>query len=119
MIVSLIGMKFLSMKVPQQLLIHQQPIVQLQPEDGMTLMTIDISQVHPEVQMITLFVFEAHNSGAWRWSSLRKRIFANTLNVPEQLIAVGGDSNSSKAQVIHQNGCQVIVIIIATILIAG
>ena len=41
-------------------------------------------------------LFEAHNSGAWRWSSLRKRIFANTLNVPEQLIAVGGDSNSSK-----------------------
>jgi len=39
---------------------------------------------------------EAHSSGSWRWSSLRKRIFANTLNVPEQLIAVGGDSNSSK-----------------------
>ena len=41
-------------------------------------------------------LFEAHNSGAWRWSSLRKRIFANTLNLPEQLIAVGGASNSAK-----------------------
>ena len=39
---------------------------------------------------------ESHRSGAWAWSRERKTIYANTLNVPEQLIAVGGSSNSAK-----------------------
>ena len=39
---------------------------------------------------------ESHRSGAWAWSRERKTIFANTLNVSEQLIAVGGSSNSAK-----------------------
>jgi hypothetical protein len=39
---------------------------------------------------------ESHRSGAWAWSLERKTIYANTLNVPEQLIAVGGSSNGSK-----------------------
>jgi hypothetical protein len=39
---------------------------------------------------------ESHRSGAWAWSRERKTIYANTLNVPEQLIAVGGSSNGAK-----------------------
>ena len=42
-------------------------------------------------------LYEAHKSGAWYFPKSKKRSFANTLDVPEQLIAVGASSNTSKS----------------------
>ena len=42
-------------------------------------------------------LYDAHKSGAWYFPKSKKRRFANTLDVPEQLIAVGASSNASKS----------------------
>ena len=42
-------------------------------------------------------LYDAHKSGAWYFPKLKKRRFANTLDVPEQLMAVGASSNASKS----------------------
>ena len=55
-----------------QLHTHQQPIAQLQLEDGMTFMIIDFSQAHPKYKQITLFHYLKPIFGAWRWSSRKK-----------------------------------------------
>ncbi|MXY75442.1 MAG: DUF1524 domain-containing protein [Acidimicrobiia bacterium] len=39
---------------------------------------------------------EAHSSGAWQWSSSRRRDYANDLRHPEALAAVSASSNRSK-----------------------
>jgi hypothetical protein len=42
-------------------------------------------------------LYDAHKSGAWDFPELKKIKFANTLDVPEQLMAVGASSNLSKS----------------------
>ena len=42
-------------------------------------------------------LYDAHKSGAWYFPELKKIRFANTLDVPEQLMAVGASSNLSKS----------------------
>ena len=40
---------------------------------------------------------DAHRSGGWTWSTVKKRAYANDLDHPETLIAVDDGSNSSKS----------------------